>query len=132
MMCHHMPDVNRNNSDSNMEIWDPSDPQELANTVVDWDQLRKDRKFFYVPNHDDETQSKWRLLRKPKMPEPVAESILYAPCQPSLAEKFRESGLQIIVKMASIELTPEKPEFPAGSWHVRIIPSPTQCSSKMY
>jgi hypothetical protein len=41
----------------------------------------------------------------------------YAPKQ-SLREKFKEKGLQVIVKMASIELTPEKPEFPAGSWHV--------------
>ena len=35
-----------------------------------------------------------------------------------LSEKFKDSGLQIIVKMASIELTPEKPEFPIGGWHV--------------
>ncbi|KAF2634557.1 hypothetical protein P280DRAFT_364462, partial [Massarina eburnea CBS 473.64] len=26
--------------------------------------------------------------------------------------------LQIIFKMATIELTPEKPEFPTGGWHV--------------
>lgn len=35
-----------------------------------------------------------------------------------LFDKFRDAGLQIIVKMASIELTPEKPHFPHGSWHV--------------
>ncbi|KAF5652098.1 hypothetical protein F25303_3571 [Fusarium sp. NRRL 25303] len=36
----------------------------------------------------------------------------------SLREKFKKDGLQIIVKIASIELTPEKPEFSAGSWHL--------------
>lgn len=34
----------------------------------------------------------------------------------SLCERFKD--LQIIVKMASVELTPEKPFFPAGGWHV--------------
>ncbi|PWI65084.1 hypothetical protein PCL_07383 [Purpureocillium lilacinum] len=41
----------------------------------------------------------------------------YTPKQ-SLRKKFKENGLQIIVKMASIELTPEKPEFPSGGWHL--------------
>lgn len=48
-----------------------------------------------------------------------------------LFRKFKASGLQAIVKMASIELTPEKPEFPAGSWHVgvqveRILRNPSK------
>lgn len=34
-------------------------------------------------------------------------------------------GLQVIVKLTSIELTPEKPEFPAGSWHVSISQYPS-------
>lgn len=34
----------------------------------------------------------------------------------SLRERFKD--LQVIVKMASIELTPDKPTFPAGGWHV--------------
>lgn len=29
-----------------------------------------------------------------------------------------ERGLQVIVKLANIELTPEKPEYDGGSWHV--------------
>lgn len=36
----------------------------------------------------------------------------------SLQDKFRDSGLQVIVKLASIELTPEKPEYAGGSWHL--------------
>jgi hypothetical protein len=30
----------------------------------------------------------------------------------------QETGLQVIVKLANIELTPEKPEYDGGSWHV--------------
>jgi hypothetical protein len=53
------------------------------------------------------------------MPEPQFEEIDYMPKDDHrLRQRFAESGLQIIVKMASIELTPEKPEFPMGGWHV--------------
>jgi len=35
-----------------------------------------------------------------------------------LQQEFREQGLQIIVKLASIELTPEKAEYEGGNWHL--------------
>ncbi|KAK1765337.1 hypothetical protein QBC33DRAFT_545162 [Phialemonium atrogriseum] len=35
-----------------------------------------------------------------------------------LEDTFREQGLQVIVKLASIELTPEKPTYDGGSWHL--------------
>jgi len=37
-----------------------------------------------------------------------------------LSDKFHESGLQIIVRMASIELTPHEPESPESSWRVSL------------
>ncbi len=33
-------------------------------------------------------------------------------------ERLRRDGLQVIVKIASIELTPQEPRYPGGSWHV--------------
>ena len=35
-----------------------------------------------------------------------------------LEEEFKEKGLQVIVKLSSIELTPEKPDYLGGSWHL--------------
>lgn len=35
-----------------------------------------------------------------------------------LQESFQEHGLQVIVKLASIELTPDNPRYSGGSWHV--------------
>lgn len=35
-----------------------------------------------------------------------------------LVKDFSDHGLQVIVKLATIELTPEKPEYSEGSWHV--------------
>ena len=40
------------------------------------------------------------------------------PFKDGLQERFRESGLQVIIKLANIHLTPEKPEYPGGTWHV--------------
>ncbi|KDR71066.1 hypothetical protein GALMADRAFT_127278 [Galerina marginata CBS 339.88] len=39
------------------------------------------------------------------------------PCL-NLRRQFIDEGLQVIVKLANIELTPEKPEYTGGSWHV--------------
>ncbi|UKZ52594.1 hypothetical protein TrVGV298_006375 [Trichoderma virens] len=61
---------------------------------------------------------KWVEGREAIIPEPRQfKEIDYTPPQ-RIRDKFKEHGLQIIVKMASIELTPEKPYFPAGSWHI--------------
>ncbi|KAK9791446.1 hypothetical protein SCARD494_07629 [Seiridium cardinale] len=36
----------------------------------------------------------------------------------NLREDFGERGLQVIVKLSSIELTPEKPTYGGGNWHI--------------
>ena len=48
-----------------------------------------------------------------------------------LAEDFRE-GLQIIVKLANIVLTPEKPDYPGGTWHVEGQANENICASAIY
>jgi hypothetical protein len=51
----------------------------------------------------------------------------------TLRERFKDTGLQVIVKMVSIELTPEKPRFAAGGWHVSLHSAdhciPRKCDS---
>lgn len=36
----------------------------------------------------------------------------------NIQKTFRDKGLQVIVKLASIELTPEKPSYAGGNWHI--------------
>jgi hypothetical protein len=38
----------------------------------------------------------------------------------NLETEFRDQGLQVIVKLASVELTPEKPEYDGGSWRLEV------------
>jgi hypothetical protein len=35
-----------------------------------------------------------------------------------LKVKYGKRGLQVIVKLANIHLTPEKPKYEGGTWHV--------------
>ena len=38
----------------------------------------------------------------------------------NLERDFRDKGLQVIVRLASVELTPEKPEYSGGNWHLEV------------
>ena len=80
---------------------------------------------------EGETLTATRVL---VMPEPGE----YKPLVPSdnekvsLRDQFAENGLQVIVKLASIELNPEKPEYEGGSWHVEGQLNEHICASALY
>jgi hypothetical protein len=65
---------------------------------------------------------KWKRMRSILHPEPGPEKYesWKEKTQPpvKLETRFREDGLQIIVKLASIELTPDKPDYAGGNWHL--------------
>ncbi|KAK4244335.1 hypothetical protein C7999DRAFT_35299 [Corynascus novoguineensis] len=71
---------------------------------------------------DYENDDRWKETREPAqrpMPAFEAGKVNYSSTPDStLYHQFRNKGLQIIVKIASVELTPEKPEFAPGGWHV--------------
>jgi hypothetical protein len=49
----------------------------------------------------------WNYLKKGERGERV-----------DLKSEFLEGGLQIIVKLANVHLTPDKPSYAGGTWHV--------------
>jgi len=51
-------------------------------------------------------------------PEPVDFSPVARPEPFDLREKFKDRGLQVIVKLANIQLTPDHSLYEGGSWHV--------------
>lgn len=57
--------------------------------------------------------------RKVVLPEPPEKfEPLRRPKKFSLRGRYGKEPLRIIVKFANIELTPEKPEYDGGTWHV--------------
>lgn len=47
-------------------------------------------------------------------------------------ETLRNCDVQVIVKLANIILTPEKPEYPGGVWHVEGMENERIASSAIY
>lgn len=78
------------------------------------------------PQPDEDDDSYWnrrwawieatRVLVRPEPPNTFVP--LKGPGEFSLKSTYGKRGLQVIVKLANIELTPEKPEYKGGSWHV--------------
>ncbi|MFE9560166.1 DUF4246 domain-containing protein [Streptomyces sp. NPDC006487] len=59
----------------------------------------------------------WREDRSPIVPDAPAFS---PPALPDASARvdLRGRRLQVIVKLATVHLTPDQPEYPGGSWHV--------------
>ncbi|KAL8992011.1 MAG: hypothetical protein Q9169_007449 [Polycauliona sp. 2 TL-2023] len=90
-------------------------------------------------DHDARTEA-WRNAREIIEPEPgefrpAAERIKDLKPDNSLrqVDLRKDYGrLQIIVKLANIHLTPDKPEYPGGSWHVEGQANESICASAIY
>ena len=83
----------------------------------------EDDEYESEEEHYRFVRDRWHETREPVQPstgpynEKRAGQWNTSPAS-TLRERFKDTGLQIIVKMASIELTPENPTFSAGNWHV--------------
>ncbi|KAG0650489.1 hypothetical protein D0Z07_3367, partial [Hyphodiscus hymeniophilus] len=133
--------------DENPDNWNPSGPEtdedkesvssdsELADSA-EIDLLEESEASEDSDEFESAAERKWHKIRQPVQPQPDSFNIVenfYAPKQGArLSEKFKDSGLQIIVKMASIELTPQKPDFPMGGWHVEGQMNERICATAIY
>ncbi|KAG4439283.1 hypothetical protein IFR05_005216 [Cadophora sp. M221] len=76
-----------------------------------------------------------RATRKAVLPEPEPELFIPKEAQEkvvNLVEDYAHRGLQVIVKLANIELTPESPEYEGGTWHVEGQLNEHICASALY
>lgn len=112
----------------------------LAQTIPMWEQslsdIRWDDRISYTGNVeyvDDGTTepelpgpytdehgeilSAWYSSRKIVLPEP-GEFRVREIQKAQFLKQFPEGKIQVIVKLATIELTPEKPEYGGGTWHI--------------
>lgn len=62
-------------------------------------------------------QDAWWVERRPVVPD-APDFVPPAAPDASACVDLRGRRLQVIVKLATIHLTPEKPEYAGGSWHV--------------
>lgn len=86
-------------------------------------------------NHSEDTDSEDWDTQSVIRPEPEAPfAPLPSPPQFSLREEYGKRGLQVIVKLANIELTPEKPQYDGGSWHIegQLVTTCTVAARQVY
>ncbi|MGW3496808.1 DUF4246 domain-containing protein [Streptomyces sp. NPDC001020] len=65
----------------------------------------------------EEAYDEWWENRRPVIPDAPAFTPPELPDESARVD-LRGRRLQVIVKLATIHLTPDKPEYPGGSWHV--------------
>ncbi|RLL98833.1 hypothetical protein CFD26_106850 [Aspergillus turcosus] len=97
--------------------------------LADEDDEDSDEYYEYLERHRE-----WRRRQPIKLPEPgsFVPHTVDAGSQVNLCQKFAERGLQVIVKLAKIELTPEKPEYEGGSWHIEGQLNEHICATAIY
>ncbi|KAI9147366.1 Cutinase [Paramyrothecium foliicola] len=107
--------------------WDNEWPEQgkLYQNGVDIDEMME--KY-----HDEIVRWKWNHIRDAIFPEPDSEEKVNYSCEQSIRDTYKDSGLQVIVKMAHIELTPDKPEFSGGGWHVEGMINERICGTALY
>jgi hypothetical protein len=81
------------------------------------------------------------IIEPPKCPQYSgrAKGILEAPTEQQwgavnvdLRQNFEKEGLQVIVKLANIHLTPDKPSYDGGSWHIEGLLNEHICATALY
>jgi hypothetical protein len=75
--------------------------------------------WFNERDKDDDDDEEWPTYEEPYAVAPEAPSFT-PPALPDNTARvdLRGRRLQVIVKLVTIHLTPDKPEYPGGSWHV--------------
>ncbi|MFD3992873.1 DUF4246 domain-containing protein [Streptomyces sp. NPDC058583] len=92
--------------------WYDSEPQEPDKSSFSDDAGYDEAVRAWAKEEDD-----WWENRRPVIPDAPAFTAPEVP-DASARVDLRGRGLQVIVKLATIHLTPEKPEYAGGSWHV--------------
>lgn len=112
MLAEHNPELTED------EIFDIQERAGYDEEADEDDETMESMEETYAAALED---AKWAKVRDMVMPETDGPPEVDYSCEERIREKFKELGLQVIVKMASIELTPEKPDFPVGGWHVCVF-----------
>ena len=101
--------------------------QRITYTAVEYDPDPESwPKSEQVQQEPDETEEaywdrkdEWiKETQRLVFPEPDDFDPLPQPAPFDLRSRYGKRGLQVIVKLANIHLTPDKPEYEGGTWHV--------------
>ncbi|RYP19271.1 hypothetical protein DL765_003472 [Monosporascus sp. GIB2] len=126
--------------DRNEDYCRPEGVRSPASEIpADWDEEKygKYHKMFdprYQELYEEWFESvKVAAIPKPDPYKPFPETTSLPGAYPiDLRERFKDRGLQIIFKLANIHLTPDKPEYEGGTWHVEGALNEHICATALY
>lgn len=92
---------------------------------------------FWEHDWSSDHEQDWPFRRRKLIqPEPMSyekyKAELPARQYPLLKEAYAGEGLQVIVKLANIHLTPDNPDYYGGSWHVEGMLNEMICATALY
>ncbi|KAI9681212.1 MAG: hypothetical protein M1817_002494 [Caeruleum heppii] len=131
-----------------IDMWDwtlqylSTSPEPARIEVDSFDFVREDEENAPEQGEDEDEDDFWQRRddwekqhRTLIMPEP-GDIQTWLEEQPggayNLRSRFKDQGLQVIVKLANIHLTPAKPEYDGGTWHVEGQANERICASALY
>ncbi|KAI7308643.1 hypothetical protein KC315_g13278 [Hortaea werneckii] len=114
---------------------EPKPPSEEIDRLVDQQTHPRDRGMSMQVRRNV-AESRWVEAHRALM-QPEPNKYDHRPFRPSrstidLREEFGQKGLQVIVKLANIHLTPDKPTYDGGSWHIEGSLNEHICASALY
>ncbi|KAJ2895691.1 hypothetical protein GGI21_005120, partial [Coemansia aciculifera] len=92
--------------------------QRVVPDPYNWFQVVGDEPVDYDAEDYDERYEQWEENKIFIDPQPET---FVVPDRPTTPYNLRGRRLQAIVKMSNIELTPEKPDYDGGNWHVEAM-----------
>ncbi|KAK8038342.1 hypothetical protein PG994_015109 [Apiospora phragmitis] len=95
-----------------------------------------DERLESLENSDDyrewKEQHQVLIQREPDDYAPFDKTVPEGHGHIDLRTRFAEPGLQVIFKLASIHLTPDKPNYEGGTWHVEGALNEHICATALY
>ncbi|RYO87169.1 hypothetical protein DL766_009449 [Monosporascus sp. MC13-8B] len=118
----------------------PEGAQSPAREIpADWDEEKHGKYHEMFDPRYQERYEEWFesvkvvAIPKPGPYRPFPETTSLPGAYPiDLRERFKDRGLQIIFKLANIHLTPDKPEYEGGTWHVEGALNEHICATALY
>ncbi|RAH67596.1 DUF4246 domain-containing protein [Aspergillus aculeatinus CBS 121060] len=105
----------------------PPEPEEHTESEVDLEHEEP------MPDDWSNRLRQWRVSHRLPPPK-IGEFEPFPPVEIEVDMKtmFQQHGLQVIVKLTNIELTPEKPSYAGGSWHIAGRMNEHICATAVY
>lgn len=104
----------------NHSLTDVANWRENLINLTGWSWYDPEDEFVYDGDGDDEDAAHAEWVRNREI-LPVPIKTFKAPKLPTKIFNLKGDKLQMIFKLANIELTPEKPKYGGGTWHVEGI-----------